>query len=108
MLRPRFYLTILVIGAVIFNGVWHVAYADFHSHSDDFQAATVAPSGASSVLQGGVDHAGDQLVHPLHQQAYLYQIQVLPPSVHSERLPELASLLSLSAPISGLFRPPAP
>lgn len=109
MRRQRLFLSILLIGAVVFNGVWHVAYADFHTHTSDPHASSPIPAMALDASQSepNIDHGGDQVVHPVHQQAYLYCVQLFNAPAHTELSPEYSRAPALPAWVSGPFRPPS-
>ncbi|MFP5349476.1 MAG: hypothetical protein ACLGHO_06495 [Gammaproteobacteria bacterium] len=102
-MAPRLPVALLLIVALFVNGVWHVAHADFHPPAE----AAVTDVAPPAKHTNDMDHSGDTLVHPLHQQAYLYRVEIVPPSLRVERMIDDRVARSVTGHASRLFRPPA-
>ena len=101
-MKSRFNVTLFLVLALLINGVWHVAHAEFHSSADvAMDQMPLANSG------GDVDHGGDTLVHPQHQQAYLYLVELVPPPARIDRVVDTYLNRFVSGHAARLFRPPA-
>lgn len=102
-MASRIPVALFLIVALLVNGVWHVAHADFHPPTEA-AATDVAPPVKHT---NDMDHSGDTLVHPLHQQAYLYRVEIAPPSSRVERMIDDRVVRSVTGHANRLFRPPA-
>ena len=94
-------IVLLLITTVLLNGVWHVAHVDFHA------PAEAATHHVPAKHTNDVDHGGDTLVHPLHQQAYLYRVEFATPSLRVERMIDDHVDRFVAGYANRLFRPPA-
>lgn len=92
-------------GRLLVTGVWHAAHAEFHAHATDIVAAADAASPAKPA--GDIDHSGDTLVHPMHQQAFLYRIELAAPFVRADFVVDDYLNRFVAGYTSRLFRPPA-
>lgn len=104
-MTSRISVALFLVVALLVNGVWHVAHADFHAHAAAEGAATdIVPPAKPA---GGTDHSGDTLVHPLHQQAFLYRIELAAPFVRADFVVDDYLIRFVAGYTSRLFRPPA-
>ena len=110
-MTARVAVSLLIVAALLTNGVWHVADAKLHGHTH-VVAVTAAdvesPVGdADRVDDSG--HIDDSLVHPMHehQQAYLYRIELAAPSVRIDGVGDASVNRFVAGHPSCPFRPPA-
>lgn len=103
-MTARAAVALLMIAAIVMNGVWHVGDANLHGHTHI--AATTAAD-MESPVPGDAGHVDDPLVHPAHQHAYLYRIEVATPSVRVDRVVDAYVNRFVAGHASRLFRPPA-
>lgn len=99
----RIPVALLLVLALLVNGVWHAAHAEFHAHATGDATDLVSPAQPA----GDVDHSGDTLVHPLHQQAFLYRVELAAPSTRAGFVVDSYRARFVAGHISRLFRPPA-
>lgn len=102
-MASRIPVAVFLIVALLVNGVWHVAHAEFHLPAEAAAMDTVPPAKHTNDM----DHSGDTLVHPLHQQAYLYRVEFAPPSLRVERMIDDHVDRFVTGYANRLFRPPA-
>lgn len=104
-MTSRISVALFLVVALLVNGVWHVAHADFHAHAAADSAATdIVPPAKPA---GDSDHSGDTLVHPLHQQAFLYRVELTAPSTRAGFIIDSYHSRFVAGHASRLFRPPA-
>lgn len=100
--RPRSFIVFLLVGVLVLTSIWHMSYADFHSHAE---------SGGEEVVDVHplpTDDAGEDRVsiHPVHVLAYLSATPAITASTRAMAAFSTEPLSVHSRPPSGLFRPP--
>lgn len=104
-MSARVAVSLFLIAALLANGVWHVADAKLHGHT---HVVAVTAADVESPV-GDVGHVDDSLVHPMHehQQAYLYRINPVTPSVRVDGVGASGVNRFVAGHPSRPFRPPA-
>jgi len=104
-MTSRVAVSLLIIAALLVNGVWHVADAKLHEHT---HVVAVTAADVESPV-GDVGHVDDSLAHPMHehQQAYLYRVELAVPSVRIDGVDDPGVNRFVAGHPSRPFRPPA-
>lgn len=104
-MSARVAVSLLIVAALLTNGVWHVADAKLHGYT---HVVAVTAADVESPV-GDAGHVDDSLVHPMHehQQAYLYRIELATPSVRVDGVGDASVNRFVAGHPSRPFRPPA-
>lgn len=103
-MTSRSLLALFLTVALLVNGVWHVAHADFHAHA---AVAEAADQPSSAIQTSEVDHSGDTLVHPPHCQAFIYRVALAAPVMRADVVADAYLNRFVPGYTSRLLRPPA-
>jgi len=110
-MTSRVAVSLLIIAALLANGVWHVADAKLHGHAHvvAVTAADVEPPVEDAGRVDDSGHIDDSLMHPMHehQQAYLYRVELAVPSVRIDGVDDPGVNRFVAGHPSRPFRPPA-